>query len=379
MWKIPLSDMDFDDREIEAVTEVLRSKWLTMGEVTQRFERTFAEYIGVRHAIAVTNCTAALQLAYRALGIGDGDEIIVPSLTFVATANAAVVEGATPVFADITSENDLTISPADIERKITRRTRGITVMHYGGYPCDMDPILDIARERKLAVIEDAAHAPGATYKGRPIGTIGDIACFSFFSNKNLATGEGGMITTNRDDLADRVRLLRSHGMTSLTLDRHKGHSFSYDVLDAGYNFRIDEIRSAIGLVQISKLDAGNVRRAELTKAYRTALASDPLIELPFAGKDEGSVHYIMPALLKVDVDRERFMGALRDVGIQTSIHYPPIHQFTHYTGGGAEVPVTDAVASRLVTLPLYPAMGNDEVGRVASAVRSAATSGVSVP
>src|SRR5947209_5225408 len=183
MWKIPLSDMDFDEREVEAVAEVVRSKWLTMGEVTGRFERAFAAYLGVRHAIAVTNCTAALQLAYHVLGAQPGADVIMPSLTFVATANAAVVEGGEPVFADIAGENDLTISPEDVARKITPRTRVITVVHYGGYPCEMDAILAIAREHGCAVVEDCAHSPGATYRGRATGTNGDLGCFSFFSNK----------------------------------------------------------------------------------------------------------------------------------------------------------------------------------------------------
>jgi dTDP-4-amino-4,6-dideoxygalactose transaminase len=360
MWKIPLSDISFDEREIDAVTNVLRSKWLTMGEVTQEFERAFADYLGVRHAFAVSNCTAALQLAYRVLGVVPGDEIIMPSLTFVATANAAIVEGAVPVFADITSENDLTVSPADIRSKITSRTRAITVMHYGGNPCDMDGIMAIAREHNLGVIEDCAHSPGATYHGRMTGTIGDVGCFSFFSNKNMTTGEGGMLTTDRDDLAERIRLLRSHGMTTPTLDRHKGHSFSYDVVDAGYNCRIDEMRSALGLVQLTKLTEANKRRRQVVDLYRELLADHRGLALPFAGRTEGSVFHLMPAVLGVESERQRFMTDMREAGVQTSIHYPPAHRFTYYqknlAASGLGLPITERIAERLVTLPLYPSM-----------------------
>lgn len=382
MWKIPLSEIDFDEHEIEAVTSVLRSKWLTMGEVTQQFERAFADFIGVRHAFAVSNCTAALQLAYRIVGLKPLDEVIMPSLTFVATANAAVVEGGTPVFADITNENDLTISPEDIRAKITSRTRAITVMHYGGYPCDMDAIMRIAREHDLAVIEDCAHSPGAIYEGRKTGAIGDIGCFSFFSNKNMTTGEGGMLTTNRDDLADRIRLLRSHGMTSLTLERHKGHSFSYDVVDAGYNFRIDEIHSAIGLVQLSKLKAANGRRREIVQMYRKLFCNQDVLTLPFDGRERGAVFHIMPALLNADADRKQFMTNMRKVGVQTSIHYPPVHRFSHYTkhftARPVSVPITEAIQNRIVTLPLYPNMKLSDVEYILKSMEACSTTQIAM-
>lgn len=372
MWKIPLSDISLDEREIEAVTRVLRSKWLTMGEVTQAFEQAFAEFIGVRHAFAVTNCTVALQLAYRALGIKSGDEVLMPALTFVATANAAIAEGGTPVFVDITSENDLTISPADVRAKITPRTKAITVVHYAGYPCDMGAIHEIARAHGLSIIEDCAHSPGATYRGQQTGSLGDIGCFSFFSNKNMTTGEGGMVTTNRDDLAEKMRLLRSHGMTSLTLDRHKGHSFSYDVVDAGYNFRIDELRSAIGLVQLSKLDEANKRRKEIVRLYRQTFMQQGGLTLPFKSKEEGGAFHIMPALLDADQSRPDFMSEMRKGGVQTSIHYPPVHRFSYYAKADnhpALLPVTDAIRERLVTLPLYPAMTNEDIEYVGTTAR----------
>jgi dTDP-4-amino-4,6-dideoxygalactose transaminase len=345
-----------------------------MGQVTREFERQFADRVGVRHAYAVTNCTAALHMAHLALGIGPGDEVIVPSLTFVATANAVLYAGATPVFADITGLEDLNLSPSDVEQRITPRTRAIVVMHYGGYPCAMDEITALARRHNLSVIEDAAHAPGASLNGKSVGAWGDIACFSFFSNKNLATGEGGLIATDRDDLAERLKLLRSHGMTALTWDRHQGHAHSYDVVALGYNYRIDEIRSALGQVQLAKLQRNNERRRQLVAEYRCKLADLPGLTIPFDGHPGASACHLLPVVLDEGVSRRAFIERMRDGGIQTSIHYPPIHQFSYYrerhqpTG---ELPLTEKAGRREVTLPLYPGMADSDVQIVCDTVREA--------
>jgi dTDP-4-amino-4,6-dideoxygalactose transaminase len=263
-WKIPLFDLDYGPEEEQAVLDVLRSRWLTMGEVTARFEAAFAESCGVKHAVAVANGTVALHLACLGADIGPGDEVIVPALTFVATAACVRYVGATPVFADVTSPDDLTLSPQSVEALITPRTRAIIVMHYGGYVCDMPAFRALAEKHNLKLIEDACHAPGAERDGRRAGAWGDVAAFSFFSNKNLATGEGGMLTTDDDEIAAKLRRLRSHGMTSLTWDRHRGHAWSYDVTDLGYNYRPSEMLAALGLAQLSKLEASNQRRRELT-------------------------------------------------------------------------------------------------------------------
>lgn len=375
-WQIPLADLDLDESEICAVTNVLRSKWLTMGQVTQEFERRFADYVGARHAFAVTNCTVALHLAYAVLGIGPGDEVILPSLSFVATANAVLYTGATPVFADVTGLDNLDISPQDIERHITPRTRAITVMHYGGYPCAMDEIMRIARQHHLSVIEDAAHAPGASLHDLKAGTFGDVGCFSFFSNKNLATGEGGMVVTNRDDLAEKLRLIRSHGMTTLTWDRHQGHAHSYDVVDLGYNYRIDEMRSALGQVQLGKLDRNNARRRRLTQLYRESLLElTPQITVPFTNHPGVSSAHIMPILLPPEANRTGFIEHMKEQGIQTSIHYPPIHLFSFYRERlgcrPGMLPLTETVGLGEVTLPLYPGMAVQDVRVVVDAVRLA--------
>ena len=359
-WIVPLADLDYGPEEDQAVLDVLHSKWLTMGAVTQAFEREFAAAHGAKHAVAVSNATQALHLACLALGIGPGDEVIVPSLSFVATANAVLYTGAEVRFADITGPDDLTIDPADIEQKITRRTKAIIVMHYAGFPCRMPEILAIARRHGLQVIEDTAHAPGAWLDGKALGAWGEIGCFSFFSNKNLSTGEGGMLLTDRDDLAEKLRLLRSHGMTTLTYDRHKGHALSYDVVDLGYNDRMDEIHAALGLAQLHKLKVNNARRADWVARYWQALA--PLgVGLPFSGSLRGQpAYHIFPMLLPAGVDRQTFMEGLRDGGVQSSIHYHPIHTFRYYVDrfGERHLPRTEAAAAREVTLPLYPTMGD---------------------
>jgi dTDP-4-amino-4,6-dideoxygalactose transaminase len=372
-WKIPLSDIDFTSEESDAVLKVIEKGWLTMGAVTGQFEQEFADYTGANHAIAVANGTAALHLACVAAGIGPGDEVILPSLTFVATANAVRYTGATPVFADIKSEETLNISPESIEANVTESTRAIMVLHYGGYACDMPAIMDIAKEHGLVVIEDAAHSIGSSLEKRMLGTWGQTGCFSFFSNKNMTTGEGGMIVTNDDDLAERLRRLRSHGMTSLTWDRHQGHAWSYDVVDLGYNYRLDEIRSALGRVQLSKLDAYNRLRRELTSLYHEMLEElVPVVEIPFQDHVGVSACHLLPVLLPGDIDRKQFMGKMKERGIQTSIHYPPIHYFSEYHKERAFspqlLPITEDVAAREISLPLYPMLTDQDLEVITQAL-----------
>ena len=368
-WRVPLADLDYGQEEEAAVLKVLRSKWLTMGAVTQKFEAQFAEQAGVKYAIAVSNATEALHLACLALGVGPGDEVITPSLSFVATSNAVLYTGAEVRFADIIGPDDLTIDPDEITRQITPRTKAIIVMHYGGYPCRMNEILAVADQVKLPVIEDAAHAPGASLDGKSLGTWGTIGCFSFFSNKNLSSGEGGMLVTDREDVAEKVRLLRSHGMTSLTYDRYQGHAYSYDVVELGYNYRIDEIRSALGLEQLKKLSGNNARRKAWTERYWQALA-DVGVGLPFLGRVGSPSYHIFPILLPPGIDRKAFMDALRSEGIQTSIHYPATHRFTYYQSryGVISLPRTEYVSEREVTLPLYPGMRAEQVDLVVDRV-----------
>lgn len=372
-WKVPLADVDLDGAEREAVLSVLDSTWLTMGEVTSAFEAAFARYVGASFAVATSSGTGALHVAAALAGLGPGDEVLTPSLTFVASVNAFVYMGARPVFVDVRSLSDWTIDPEDARAKLTPRTRAICPVHYGGYLCDMAPILELARERGLTVIEDAAHAPGGRDgHGRAAGTFGEAGCFSFFTNKNLTAAEGGMVVTAREEWAARARRLRSHGMTTVTWQRHAGHASSYDVLDLGYNYRITDLHAAIGLAQLAKLDRHNAARADLTRRYMERLAALPGLVLPFAQPRGHPSHHLLPILLAEDVDRAAFMEGMRARGIQTSIHYPPVHLFSWYrehfpTSPGA-LPLTEAIGRRMVTLPLYPSMGTGAVDEVAGAV-----------
>ena len=368
-WRVPLADLDYGQEEEAAVLNVLRSKWLTIGAITQEFEAQFSKMVGVKHAIAVSNATEALHLACLALGVGPGDNVITPSLSFVATSNAVLYTGADVRFADIIGADELTIDPEEIARQVTTQTKAIIVMHYAGYPCRMKEILAIAERFELPVIEDAAHAPGASLDGKALGTWGSVGCFSFFSNKNLSTGEGGMLVTDRDDVAEKVHLIRSHGMTSLTYDRHRGHAYSYDVVDLGYNYRIDEIRSALGLEQLKKLAVNNSRRKAWTERYWQSLDGVGL-GLPFRGKEGSPSYHIFPMLLPPSLNRKEFIDDLRAEGIQTSIHYPPTHRFTYYKSryGEVSLPRTEDISEREVTLPLYPSMSAEQVELVVDTV-----------
>jgi dTDP-4-amino-4,6-dideoxygalactose transaminase len=374
MWKIPLSDLDFDQAETQAVMDVLKSGWLSMGEVTAAFEEAMRSYLGVRHAFAVANGTAALHLAHAALGLQSGDQVVLPALTFVAAANSVLYTGATPIFADVLSPNDLTISAEDVLKKITPRTRTIHVMHYGGYLCDMPILVEFAHQHGLSIVEDAAHAPGAARDGKKAGCWGDVSCFSFFANKNLVTGEGGMVVTDRDDLANHIRLMRSHGMTSLTWDRHTGHSSTYDVVTLGYNYRMDELRAALGLIQLDKLETNNQKRRKLVIAYRQLLQDTPGILIPFERHPGISAAHLMPIILNDPLRRQRVVDGLKKSGIQTSLHYPPIHLFKYYQQNyhskPGDLPITEEIVSRLVTLPLFPSMTFEQVEQVCTEIRA---------
>jgi dTDP-4-amino-4,6-dideoxygalactose transaminase len=376
---IPLSDLDYGEGEKEAVLRVLASKWLSMGAEVQAFEREFAEFVGAKHAFAVSNATAALHLSYLALKIGAGDEIVQPALNFVACANMTIAVGATPILADVISVNEPTIDPAEIERLITPQTKAVVVMHYGGYLCRMAEIQAICQQHNIPLIEDACHAVGASYlnpqspqlHGKKVGSLGDIACFSFFSNKNLVTGEGGMVTTDRDDLADRIRLLRSHGMTTLTWERHKGHASSYDVVLNGYNYRFDEIRAALGRVQLGKLLNNNKKRQQIVDIYRQKLADLPGWVIPFESYAGDSANHLMTVLAPNPETRAHVVGILKSSGIQTSLHYPCVADFQAFDGffTADNFLSSREFAKRVITLPLFPGMSESQVERVCDLIR----------
>jgi len=315
-------------------------------------------------------------LALKALGIGPGDEVLVPSMTFVATAAAVIHCGADPVFVDICGIENPTMCPDDAAAKMTPRTKAILPVHYAGIPADMDRLCDLAQSNGLLLIEDAAHAPGARFGGRACGSFGQAGCFSFFGNKNMTTAEGGMIATNDDALANSFRLLRSHGMTVTSWDRDKGRPAAYDVLEVGFNFRFDDIRAAIGLVQLEKLPRFNRQRANLVRCYNERFSqwtSGVILPHALVSRNKQPSFHIYPIVLPSSAERDAVAEGLKAQGIQTSIHYPPIHYLSAFKQMGRRVclPLTEAFASRELTLPLYPSLPPAQVDQIVKGVQNA--------
>jgi dTDP-4-amino-4,6-dideoxygalactose transaminase len=360
---IPLFDVRLDEEQVAAVAATLRSGWLTMGPQTKEFERAFGELLGVRHAIATSSCTAALHLAYLAAGLGPGDEVVVPAITFVASAAAARYCGAAPVLADVVGQHDLGVDPADVEARITDRTRAVCAVHYAGYPADVERLGSLCDDRGIALIEDSAHHPVAP----PAGLA---ACFSFFSNKVLSCGEGGLVATNHDGVAELVRSRRSHAMTSGTWDRHRGHSAGYDVVGLGYNYRIDEPRAALLKARLAGLEEDIASRRRLVHRYRSLLVDLPGVTVPYTEEGvESSSCYVMPVMIERPELRDplrTFM--LEDRRVQTSVLYPAIHEFSAYAGKGRDLPRSELAARTQLTLPLYPHLTERDQERVVTAL-----------
>ena len=369
--RIPLFDIRIEQEDADAVEEVLRSGWLSMGPRTEQFEREFAEHLGVEHVVALSSGTAALHLACIAAGIGKGDEVIVPSQTFVATVNAVLYVGATPVFADIVGPHDLNIDPAAVEAAITDRTKGVIPVHYAGYPVAIEELSRLCEERGLALIEDAAHAPSATSGGQKLGTFGMAGCFSFFSNKVLCCGEGGALSTHDPEVAERVRRLRSQGMTATTIDRHRGIATEYDVLESGFNYRIDDPRTALLSSRLRRLDDEIERRRELVLRYRELLGDVDGISLPWTDDDvPGSSCYMMAVIIE-DGRRTEVRRRFRDEhGVQTTV-YPAVHELESYRRRipGLSLPNSELVAASMFSIPLFPHMSEETQDEVVAALR----------
>ncbi len=369
--ELPLFDLRLEEQDLEAVAQTLRSGWLTLGPRTAAFEEAFAAHLGARHAVALSSCTAALHLAYLAAGVGPGDEVVVPAFTFVATAAAVLYCGATPVFAEIASRERPSLDPEDVARRLTPRTKAVCVVHYAGYPAAADRLRELCDAHGLALIEDVAHAPSATLGGRALGTWGLAGAFSFFSNKVLSVGEGGLLCTDDDDVAAFARSRRSHAMTSGTWDRHQGRTDTYDVAGLGYNYRLDEPRAALLLSRFKRLAADIARRRELTLRYRALLAQVEGILVPFEDSDvPSSSCYVMPVMLERDGRQAQVSAQLRDRGIQTSIFYPAIHRFSAYRERfpNVSLPLTELASRTELTLPFYPHMTHADQDRVVTAL-----------
>lgn len=364
-----LAEPSLGEEEKIALAEVIDSGWITMGNRVRAFERAFADAHQLTDAAAVDSCTAGLHLVMQALGIGPGDEVLVPSLTFVATVNSVIYAGATPVFLDIESLDVPLVSCADAAIKCGPKTKAVIVMHYAGSLVDRDAWREFADSRRLLLIEDAAHAAGV----HGAGVFGDAAVFSFFGNKNMTTAEGGMVVARDQEVLGRVRQMRSHGMTIGTTERLRRRMVTYDVTTLGFNYRMDELRAAIGLVQLKSLTRWNETRKMLTDAYKASLKTwCPDVSLPFSRPRPSSYH-ILPALLPKGADQQHIADRMRDAGIQTSLHYPPVHWFSWYRSRfpSVRLPHTEEFALRELTLPLHPRLEESQVESVAEALAKA--------
>lgn len=375
---LPFCLPDIGEDEIEEVVQTLRSGWITTGPRTKEFERRFAAYVGAKHAVAVSSCTAALHIALAACGVGPGDEVITSPLTFCSTANVIVHLGATPIFADVADDYD--IDPQEIEKRVTPRTKAIIPVHHSGQPCRMDEILAYAHEHGLVVIEDAAHAIGATYRGRMVGTLGHVTAFSFYAIKNITTAEGGMITTNDDQLAEQMRLLSLHGISKDAWKRYSSTgTWYYEVVCPGYKCNMTDIQAAMGIHQLARLGQFLEARRTYAGMYDDAFAEMPEIQTPRVRSDVGHAWHLYVVQLDLDrlpTNRDQFIEALRDQNIGTSVHFIPVHLHPYYRKvfgyRRGDFPNAERIYNRIISLPLYPRMTKDDVRDVIAAVKRVA-------
>jgi UDP-4-amino-4,6-dideoxy-N-acetyl-beta-L-altrosamine transaminase len=362
-----------EEDDVAAVAAVLRSDWITTGPRVAEFEEALATRVGARHAVAVSSGTAALHAAVFAAGLKPGDEAIAPPLTFAATTNCILYQGGTPVFADIRPDS-LTLDPADVERKLTPRTRALILVDFAGHPCDLDRLLELARAHHLVVIEDAAHALGAEYRGRPVGALTDLTTWSFHPVKHVTTGEGGAVTTNDRALAERAARFRNHGISSDATDRFRAGEWYYEIADLGFNYRLTDVQCALGLSQLGKLDRFLTRREAIAARYREALAGVPGLAFQGVAPHVRHAWHIFPVLLDLErlaADRRAIFSALRAENIGVNVHYIPVYWHPVYQRLGYQkglCPVAEGIYERLLTLPLFPAMEDRDVEDVIAAV-----------
>lgn len=373
---IPYGRQLITNEDIEAVVAVLKSDWLTTGPAVETFEKKICEYVGTKHAVAVCNGTAALHVAMYAAGIGPGDEVIVPTMTFAATSNAVVYQGGTPVFVDVCAET-LLIDPALVEAKITSRTKAIVVVDYAGQPCDYEALRVLANKHKLLLIADASHSLGGSYRGTKVGALADLTTFSFHPVKQITTGEGGMVVTNNADFHQKMRRFRNHGITTDHRQREQQGLWFYEMVDLGYNFRLTDIQCALGLTQLKRLPSWIERRQEVARRYDEAFANASYAR-PL-GKLAGASHAYHLYVVRLDLERLKFsrdiaFKKLRDAGLGVNVHYIPVHLHPFYkerfgTKAGL-CPVAEAAYERILSIPLYHGMSDVDVNEVIRTVKS---------
>ena len=365
---IPVFKPSYDKEELAALQEVFASGWLGLGPVTRKFEEEFAGYIGVKYAAGMNSGTAALHLALKLMEV-EGGEVITTPLTFVSTSHAILYNQATPVFADV-EEDTLNISPAEIARLITPRTKAILVVHYGGHPCEMQSILELARSHRLKVVEDCAHAAGSRYRGQRVGSLADAGCFSFHAVKNLACGEGGMITLDDEKGRERLNRLRWLGIDKGTWERSAGgkhYHWQYQVRELGYKYHLHDIPAALGLVQLKKLERLNERRRQIVSLYNQAFAGLNWLQLPV--EKDYAYSACHNYVVKLD-QRDKFIDYMAEKGIATGVHYFPVHRYPLYRPFCRSLPVAERVAQKIVTLPLFPDLSPEQIEYVIDQVRS---------
>jgi perosamine synthetase len=369
---IPYGRQSIDDSDVDAVVEVLRSDWLTTGPKIAEFETEFARIVGAKHAVAVCNGTAALHAATYAAGIGAGDEVIVPPLTFAASANCVRYQNGTVIFADV-REGTLLLDPRRVAEAASERTKAVVAVDYTGQPADLDELRSLCRERSWLLIEDAAHALGATCRGERVGSIADLTTFSLHPVKQITTGEGGVVTTNDDALAARLRLFRNHGISTDHRQREQQGSWFYEMVDLGYNYRITDFQCALGLSQLRRLPQWVERRRAIARRYDEAFRGEPLDLLQLEADRESSWHlYVVQLRLEeLRADRAAVFAELRTRGVGVNVHYIPVHYHPYYQRLGwtrGSFPVAERAYERLLTLPLFPAMTDDDVAYVIGTV-----------
>lgn len=370
---LPYGRQSVDDQDIRAVVAALRSDWLTTGPKVAEFEAAFAKAVGAGYAVAVSSGTAALHAATFAAGIGSGDEVITTPMTFAATANCVRYQDGTVVFADVRKDT-LNLDPAEVEARITPKTKAIVTVDYTGQPSDLDELNAIASRHRLTVIDDASHALGATYRTRRVGALADLTTFSLHPVKHITTGEGGMVTTDSRELAARLRRFRTHGITTDFRDREREGSWLYEMVELGFNYRLTDLQSALGLSQLSKLDRWVMRRREIAARYKTAFASLPEIEMPTVLSDRESAWHLYVIRLNLDclrVGRAEVFKALRAENIGVNVHYIPVPWHPYYQALGYKRgawPVAESAYERMISLPIFPAMADGDVEDVIAAV-----------
>jgi perosamine synthetase len=370
---LPYGKQQIEDTDIKAVVEALVSGWLTTGPRVGEFETAFAAHVGAAEGVAVSSGTAALHAAMRAIGVRTGDEVIVPAITFAASANAALYEGGKPVFADVEADT-LLIDPASVRARITPRTKAIVAVDYAGQPADYDALREIAGKRGIRLIADSCHAPGATYKGRKTGTLGDISCFSFHPVKHMTTCEGGMSVTDDARMAAQMRRFRNHGIDSDHRKREASGTHAYDMAELGYNYRLPDVQCALGLAQLARLDGWVATRQRIAALYDAAFAQMPQITPLKTRADRTNAHHLYVVRLEETLDRDAVFQSLRGQGIGANVHYAPVYLHSYYRARGYAAglcPVAERLSRQILTLPMFPAMTQDDVARVVKALTSA--------